>query len=674
MLGRPLAACVLLAGAAGVSVARGVTAQEPAGLPDARLTLHARKRQAALDGSGRWSVVEQELRWDPKKTAIVVCDMWDRHWCAAAGERVAEMAERLNKVLKEARSQGLFVIHAPRGTMAFYEGRTHRLKAQQAPQVAPSEPLKEWYGLDAQVEPALPVDEAGDRCGCDPPCAPGQVATSEHPAIQMGAKDACSERGDEVHNLLVYHHIDNVIVMGTATNGSVLAGPFAIRRLVGAGKNVVLMRDLTDALYDPRREPYVSHFRATELVVEHVERHWCPTITSVDFTRLQPFRSRADFRPRVALVIGADEREAGNALTAFAQEQLAFRFGWDCVTAHADARGGLADLERITGADLTVLLARGLKLSEAQLAALRAQLGSGRPLVALGPSLEAFAGWPAFGAEVLGCGADDPGAALGGPPTFARAVPEALAHPILNGVQPDEFRVASPLRRTAPLAATATALLLGRASGQELTQPVAWTNARAGGRVFATTLGAAADFGDEDFPRLLVNATSWALELPVPWAPPRRAELTSEPGKGWKPVPVPGAWEESGVSLFKELDGFAWYRVRVHVPSSWSEDGAELVIPDIEDCDETYWNGVRIGATGSFPPRFVTGAGLERRYAIAQALLLPGEQNLVAVRVYDESGPGGITGAAPALVRGEERLSLEGEWVLHKGDRPEWAQ
>jgi hypothetical protein len=46
------------------------------------------------------------------------------------------------------------------------------------------------------------------------------------------------------------------------------------------GQNAILVRDLTDTMYNPRMAPFVAHDKGTELVVEHVERHWCPTTTS----------------------------------------------------------------------------------------------------------------------------------------------------------------------------------------------------------------------------------------------------------------------------------------------------------------------------------------------------------------------------------------------------------
>ena len=64
--------------------------------------------------------------------------------------------------------------------------------------------------------------------------------------------------------------------------------------MVGVGKNVVLMRDLTDTMYNSRRRPFVNHFRGTELIVQHIERYWCPSITSADLLGGKPFQFAAD--------------------------------------------------------------------------------------------------------------------------------------------------------------------------------------------------------------------------------------------------------------------------------------------------------------------------------------------------------------------------------------------
>jgi hypothetical protein len=50
------------------------------------------------------------------------------------------------------------------------------------------------------------------------------------------------------------------------------------------------MRDMTDAMYNPAMRPNVTHNRGTELVIEHIERHLCPTTTSTSVTGKRPFR------------------------------------------------------------------------------------------------------------------------------------------------------------------------------------------------------------------------------------------------------------------------------------------------------------------------------------------------------------------------------------------------
>ena len=81
---------------------------------DSELQLHLRsrvKRGNAADSS--YKVVERKVAWDPGKTAIIICDMWDDLWCQGAARRVVELAGPMNEVVKAARAKGMFVIHSP---------------------------------------------------------------------------------------------------------------------------------------------------------------------------------------------------------------------------------------------------------------------------------------------------------------------------------------------------------------------------------------------------------------------------------------------------------------------------------------------------------------------------------------------------------------------------------
>jgi hypothetical protein len=66
--------------------------------------------------------------------------------------------------------------------------------------------------------------------------------------------------------------------------------------MVRMGKQVALIRDLTDTMYNPERPPGVDHFTGTDRVVAHTERYWCPSFISADITGGKPFRFREDRR------------------------------------------------------------------------------------------------------------------------------------------------------------------------------------------------------------------------------------------------------------------------------------------------------------------------------------------------------------------------------------------
>ncbi len=265
------------------------------------MTLHTREQSRTSDDEPSWATVENVVSWDPERSAVVICDMWNDHWCKSAAERVGEMAPRMNEVVNNARERGLFVIHAPSTTVEFYRGTPQRERARNAPRHEPPVPLatKERWGTnwcwpDDEREPAMPIDDSDMGCDCETKCEIRDAWSRQIATIDIAPEDAISDNGQEVYNLLAERGIDNVILMGVHLNMCVLGRPFAIRQMVKLGKNVVLMRDMTDTMYDPRQPPRVSHFRGTDLVVEHVERYWCPTILSTDFVGGEPFRFGAD--------------------------------------------------------------------------------------------------------------------------------------------------------------------------------------------------------------------------------------------------------------------------------------------------------------------------------------------------------------------------------------------
>ena len=252
------------------------------------LEVRLRTRREHPRGSGKIEVSVHPARWNASETAIIICDMWDDHYCRSAAQRVDAMAPKMNRVITAARNHGVMIIHAPSGCMDQYEGTPYRLRMQQAPQAEAPIKIEGWCYLDPETEGPLPIDD--QQSPCDDPIVGKRERkyTRQHEAIKIIGYDGVSDSGREIYNWFRANGIKNVVLMGVHTNMCVLGRPFGIRQMVRLGFNVALCRDLTDAMYDPRQYPYVSHTRGTELVVEHIERYWCPSIESGDLTRVIP--------------------------------------------------------------------------------------------------------------------------------------------------------------------------------------------------------------------------------------------------------------------------------------------------------------------------------------------------------------------------------------------------
>lgn len=250
------------------------------------LNLLQRTREESSDGSKTYVVSESVVDWEVAETAIIVCDMWDDHWCKLAAQRVGVLAPKMNAVLTAARSHGVMVIHAPSDTLEFYAKTPQRVRMQMAPRAMPPVPIQRWCKLMPDKEPPLPIDDSQGGCDDPEPVKSFKAWTRQHAAIDVTGFDGVTDSGEEVYNFCVQEGIKNLVVMGVHTNMCVLGRSFGIRQMKQLGLNVVLARDLTDAMYDPRQKPRVSHARGTDLVIEHIETWWCPSIRGEDLTHV----------------------------------------------------------------------------------------------------------------------------------------------------------------------------------------------------------------------------------------------------------------------------------------------------------------------------------------------------------------------------------------------------
>jgi nicotinamidase-related amidase len=293
----------------------GTSATDQADQPSTNFSLRARStRLSAPDSAGRRQVARTEmpLSWNPQQTAVIVCDVWDRHHCLNAVRRMEEFLPRLEQLLSEARRRGAVIIHSPSDCMPAYADHPARRRAMAVPAAAdPLADLQYWCSQIPAEELALwPIDQSDGGEDDDPAeharwaaqlkaegRNPGLPWKAQHPDIRIDdGLDYISDRGDEVWNILEARGIRNVILTGVHTNMCVLGRPFGLRQLVRAGKQVLLMRDLTDSMYNPQRWPYVDHFSGHDLVISHVEQFVCPTVTSDQVLGGKPHQSRYDLR------------------------------------------------------------------------------------------------------------------------------------------------------------------------------------------------------------------------------------------------------------------------------------------------------------------------------------------------------------------------------------------
>jgi len=289
---------------AGICLACVVAANSALAADQWRLTLRSYAK-AQKQGEDTFRIEEKKATWDPTKTAVVICDMWDDDWCKSAARRVGELAGPMNELVKRCRADGALIIHAPSSVVSYYKDTPQRRLAQTAPFAKPPIALSTterwgtaWCWPDSSREPDLPIDDLDMGCDCAVKCKIREAWTREISTIEIAPEDAITDNGQETYNLLQARGIENVVLMGVHLNMCVLGRPFGIRQMVKVGKNVALMRDMTDTMYNPDKRPKVSHFEGTNLVIKHVEQYWCPSFASSDITGGAPFRFKDDKRLR----------------------------------------------------------------------------------------------------------------------------------------------------------------------------------------------------------------------------------------------------------------------------------------------------------------------------------------------------------------------------------------
>ncbi len=137
----------------------------------------------------------------------------------------------------------------------------------------------------------------------------------------------------------------------------------------------------------------------------------------------------------------------------------------------------------------------------------------------------------------------------------------------------------------------------------------------------------------------------------------------------WDVIQVPSSWENQG---FHGFNGYAWYRITFTGGNDLTAKNLSLHLGYIDDVDEVWFNGVKIGTSGNFPPDYTTAYNAYRIYYLPSSLVNINGKNVIAVRVYDAQLEGGIMSGDPGIFENETYITpdinLEGNWKFTTGD------
>lgn len=247
-------------------------------------------------------------------------------------------------------------------------------------------------------------------------------------------------------------------------------------------------------------------------------------------------------------------------------------------------------------------------------------------------------------------------------------IPNITATAPLKDIPNGEWKEGNPVNVPA---FTAVGYFFARELYQQLNVPIGLINTSWGGSMIETWISKEAFEQSEAFKTLFVNASAADLEAGIKQQAQQliqKIEAQQGPLQGietgswntpalndgnWAHMQLPALWETRGLA---DMDGIVWFRKTINISGAQAGKAATLELAQIDDIDETWVNGVKVGSMAQY--------NADRKYTIPAGVLKAGK-NVIAVRVTDGGGGGGIYGEATAMkltIDGQSQ-SLAGDWL-----------
>ncbi len=280
------------------------------------ITLRTRR----LTKKNEWIIATETQNINPQKAAIIICDLWNKHWCKAAAECTYTLAKSTNNILEKIRPFGFKIIHAASDSTNYYRNwpqrkafltilKDNKSSKYQLPIMATGTcacGCCVGEAIRSACDCYTTSETASCSCGCccteetawcalhhpacsllpkDPSC-PCAIEKTKHlgenKLVKIKTGDFISENGDEIYNFIKKLEIEYVFILGIHLNLCVWGRSFGIKPMLNRGIKMVLVRDLTAIFPNPDLLDYLTSEQQTEVFVAWLEKYWCPTIESID--------------------------------------------------------------------------------------------------------------------------------------------------------------------------------------------------------------------------------------------------------------------------------------------------------------------------------------------------------------------------------------------------------
>lgn len=195
------------------------------------------------------SPASSTLRLPTSNIGVVIVDTWNFHWCLTAAQRTASFVPRINQALTGVRRLGIQVFWAPTDVAEHYAGTVWRERAAAIalrslpPSSSVSIPRSRVHG-----------NQPGN-CLCGPglACQTNFGWDAMHPDLRIGTQDLIVDGPEELYSWTQHLGLTHLLYMGFATNMCVAHKDIGLEAMLNAGVQVLLARDMTDAMtrYDP---------------------------------------------------------------------------------------------------------------------------------------------------------------------------------------------------------------------------------------------------------------------------------------------------------------------------------------------------------------------------------------------------------------------------------------